>query len=145
MPYDTETIVEPKCPICHGKMWDNRETKKNPKAPDFKCRDKQCEGVIWPPKNLPAAGPRMPQPSAKPVATQGKEPYSSGPALPYETESETGAPPTDIVGKLDQIFAAYSACFAFAYRLAHDKMGADATHEGIAAMAATTFIAAKGR
>ncbi len=23
-------------------MWDNREGKKNPKAPDFKCRDKNC-------------------------------------------------------------------------------------------------------
>ena len=47
--------TEPACPICHGKMWDNREGKKNPKAPDFKCRDKSCEGVIWPPK--PGAAP----------------------------------------------------------------------------------------
>jgi hypothetical protein len=31
-------------------MWDNRAGKKNPKAPDFKCRDKNCDGVIWPPK-----------------------------------------------------------------------------------------------
>jgi hypothetical protein len=31
-------------------MWDNRFTKKNPKAPDFKCKDKGCDGVIWPPK-----------------------------------------------------------------------------------------------
>lgn len=39
------------CPICSSEMWDNRETKKNPKAPDFKCKDKTCDGVIWPPKD----------------------------------------------------------------------------------------------
>lgn len=37
----------PSCPNCGGVMWDNRVGKKNPKAPDFKCRDKGCEGVIW--------------------------------------------------------------------------------------------------
>jgi len=31
-------------------MWDNRLTKRNPKAPDYKCRDRSCDGVIWPPK-----------------------------------------------------------------------------------------------
>jgi hypothetical protein len=40
----------PACPKCGGLMWDNRAGKKNPKAPDFKCRDKNCDGVIWPPK-----------------------------------------------------------------------------------------------
>ena len=29
-------------------MWDNRLTKRNPKAPDYKCRDRSCDGVIWP-------------------------------------------------------------------------------------------------
>ena len=41
-------------------MWDNRGTpekpKTNPKAPDYKCRDKDCGGVIWPPR-----GPKKPQ------------------------------------------------------------------------------------
>lgn len=36
------------CPKCQGPMWDNRLTKRNPKAPDFKCRDRSCDGVIWP-------------------------------------------------------------------------------------------------
>ncbi|HET7621401.1 MAG TPA: Rad52/Rad22 family DNA repair protein [Gemmatimonadaceae bacterium] len=40
----------PPCPKCGGKMWDNRLGKRNPKAPDFKCRDRDCDGVIWPPK-----------------------------------------------------------------------------------------------
>lgn len=38
----------PACPKCGGRMWDNRSTKRNPKAPDFKCRDRSCDGVIWP-------------------------------------------------------------------------------------------------
>jgi hypothetical protein len=44
---------EPSCPKCGGRMWDNRATKRNPRAPDFKCRDRSCDGVIWPPR--PAA------------------------------------------------------------------------------------------
>jgi len=41
---------EESCPKCGGRMWDNRLTKRNPKAPDYKCRDRSCDGVIWPPK-----------------------------------------------------------------------------------------------
>lgn len=40
--------AQPKCPICSGQMWDNRENKKNSKAPDYKCRNKDCEGCYWP-------------------------------------------------------------------------------------------------
>ena len=38
----------PSCPKCHGAMWDNRVGKKNPKSPDFKCKDKGCDGLYWP-------------------------------------------------------------------------------------------------
>ncbi|MDB4881835.1 MAG: Rad52/22 double-strand break repair protein [Gemmatimonadetes bacterium] len=41
---------EQSCPTCGGRMWDNRLTKRNPKAPDYKCRDRSCDGVLWPPK-----------------------------------------------------------------------------------------------
>jgi len=48
------------CPKCGGPMWDNREKKTNPKAPDFKCRDKGCDGTIWkfkaPPEPVPIPG-----------------------------------------------------------------------------------------
>ena len=43
-------IDEESCPKCGGRMWDNRLTKRNPRAPDFKCRDRSCDGVIWPPR-----------------------------------------------------------------------------------------------
>ena len=62
----------PSCPKCGGKMWDNRLSKRNPKAPDYKCRDRSCDGVIWPPR--PAA------------AAQGKTATSS-------TESDNSAGP----------------------------------------------------
>jgi hypothetical protein len=39
--------IDPSCPTCSGSMWDNREKKTNPKAPDYKCKDKNCQGVIW--------------------------------------------------------------------------------------------------
>jgi hypothetical protein len=45
----------PPCPKCGGRMWDNRIGKRNPKAPDFKCRDRSCDGVIWPARATPAA------------------------------------------------------------------------------------------
>jgi len=38
------------CPKCGGRMWDNRATKRNPRAPDYKCQNRSCDGVIWPPK-----------------------------------------------------------------------------------------------
>lgn len=46
---------EPSCPKCGGRMWDNRLSKRNPKAPDFKCRSRSCDGVIWPPRSADSA------------------------------------------------------------------------------------------
>jgi hypothetical protein len=57
------TTDEPSCPKCGGRVWDNRLTKRNPKAPDFKCRDRSCDGVIWPPKGEKA------EPTAQPTET----------------------------------------------------------------------------
>lgn len=39
-----------RCPKCEGPTWDNRLTKRNPRAPDHKCQDRSCDGVIWPVK-----------------------------------------------------------------------------------------------
>jgi hypothetical protein len=47
------------CPKCGGRMWDNRLTKRNPRAPDYKCQSRSCDGVVWPAKTaatLPAEG-----------------------------------------------------------------------------------------
>lgn len=45
--YDGVT-AEVGCPECGSRMWDNRRGKRNPKAPDFKCRDRDCKGCYWP-------------------------------------------------------------------------------------------------
>lgn len=64
-----QTSNAPSCPNCGGLMWDNRPKKRsgeyNLASPDFKCRDKACGGVIWPPKefkkkNLQADGSDYP-------------------------------------------------------------------------------------
>src|SRR5687768_11183768 len=43
------------CPKCGGRMWDNRLTKRNPRAPDYKCQNRSCDGVVWPTK-APSGG-----------------------------------------------------------------------------------------
>ena len=70
-------IDEPSCPKCGGRMWDNRLSKRNPKAPDYKCRSRSCDGVIWPPRgNAPRAD--SPEPS-----TPDHEPEPTASDLPF--------------------------------------------------------------
>ncbi len=73
---------EPECPKCGGRMWDNRVSKRNPKAPDFKCRDRSCDGVVWPEKK--AASAKAGQPESEPVAPSSN---GAGPLVP-EAEEE---------------------------------------------------------
>ena len=47
-------LDEPSCPKCGGRMWDNRMSKRNPKAPDYKCRSRSCDGVVWPSRGTAA-------------------------------------------------------------------------------------------
>jgi hypothetical protein len=76
-------LDEPSCPKCGGRMWDNRLSKRNPKAPDFKCRNRSCDGVVWPAK----AGQRS---SNNGRNASGDS--SSGPLVP---ETEPAAAETD--------------------------------------------------
>ena len=60
-----ESTPLPSCPKCGGRMWDNRLSKRNPKAPDYKCRDRTCDGVIWPARAAtPGTGPDSERPGA---------------------------------------------------------------------------------
>ena len=57
IPSSTLTNMEiVSCPKCGGRMWDNRLTKRNPKAPDYKCQNRSCDGVIWPRHGAVAEG-----------------------------------------------------------------------------------------
>jgi hypothetical protein len=57
--FGPRAIDEPACPRCGGRMWDNRLTKRNPRAPDYRCRSRSCEGVVW-----PARGAEVSEPAA---------------------------------------------------------------------------------
>lgn len=59
---EATAIVEqraPCCPLCGAGMYDNRASKRNPKAPDFKCMRYKagCQGVVWPVRAAAAAVP----------------------------------------------------------------------------------------
>jgi hypothetical protein len=69
---DPMVVGEPSCPKCGGRVWDNRLSKRNPKAPDFVCRRKgQCDGVIWP---------------ARANGSKGTKPAEYGPDDEYNEE-----------------------------------------------------------
>lgn len=67
---------EESCPKCGGRMWDNRLTKRNPRAPDFKCRDRSCDGVIWPCRTPETPGP----------ASNDWGPLADAPVIPEDAE-----------------------------------------------------------
>ena len=137
--------TEPTCPKCSGSLWDNRATKRNPKQPDYKCKDATCDGVIWPPKN---GAPRAAAaPTAKVAFTTGGH-IPGDENGPYTAYTETGAAPHEApstADKLLKLFQVYDVCFDHAHSLAKAKIGASATHEGIAAQAATLYISAYQR
>ena len=78
-------LDEPSCPKCGGRMWDNRLSKRNPKAPDFKCRNRSCDGVIWPAK----AGQRS-SASSRVAADSSEE-------LPLIPDAEAPTPEADTI------------------------------------------------
>jgi hypothetical protein len=74
--------MTPSCPKCGGRMWDNRITKRNPKAPDFKCRDRSCDGVIWPPRPAATAATRTATtPVGEPTPAMALD---SSPLIPHD-------------------------------------------------------------
>lgn len=81
----TPSGIDPSCPTCSGSMWDNRPKKQsgdmNPKAPDFKCRDKSCQGVIW----KHGEKPRGPVPQTRGPLLDAPPPPTDedGPGFPF--------------------------------------------------------------
>ena len=76
--------IDPNCPTCSGLMWDNRPKKQsgdmNPKAPDFKCKDKSCQGVIW----KHGEKPRGPVPQTRGPLLDAPPPADEdGPGFPF--------------------------------------------------------------
>ena len=123
------------CPKCGGQMWDNRVGKRNPKSPDFKCKDRSCDGVIWPPR---AGGARQ-APTAQQRSTP--QPISAGPPLPYETEAQ---PIDQFSGMVELYKRCVVAATTIATQHSIDRLTGD-TAGAVAAMSATLFIGAKDR
>lgn len=62
--------TQSQCPICNGPCWDNRTSKRNPRQPDFKCKDKTCNGAIWLDSKRPAHGASVPMSEPRAVQQQ---------------------------------------------------------------------------
>ena len=78
-------LDEESCPKCGGRMWDNRLTKRNPRAPDFKCRDRSCDGVIWPAK--PGVDKKQNEESAEEKETASAwAPLPGAPLIPDDAD-----------------------------------------------------------
>ncbi len=105
------------CPDCGGAMWDNRETKKSPKQPDYKCKNKQCDKAVWLEKRGDSTGHSAPSNANGHAAV---------------AEPARGA----------AIGAIYAECFEFANKAVTHYLGERATPESIVAATATLFIEA---
>ena len=88
----------PLCPLCGGTMWDDRLSKRNPRAPDFKCRNRPrerggpgCEGVIWPSRD----GAPSPYPPPVPRRQPPAPPGAGGPPAADRPPAYDGPPPED--------------------------------------------------
>ena len=103
------------CPDCGGAMWDNRETKRSPKRPDYKCKNRQCDKAVWLEKKGAAPAPNgNGHASASSPATSGQR--ALGP-LYYE-------------------------CMAFARKACVHEFGDIVTPADVIAATATLFIQA---
>ena len=58
------------CPKCGSDCWNNTTTKRSPKQPDYKCKDKNCDGAVWLKKNSAA-----PAGTGKPTGSYQKKDY----------------------------------------------------------------------
>ena len=147
----TMNEAEVSCPKCGGQMWDNRLSKKNPKAPDYKCRSRACDGVIWPPRGNGQQSHAAPKPRA-----QGVDLGRTGVAeLDADMEAEEqrfveqvrGAETQAAAGteRLKRLFAVQEACFNHALLLAAkaEQNGIPVSLEGVSALTAQALIAFK--
>lgn len=53
------------CPKCGGPTWDNRTSKRKPNHPDYKCKNRECDGAVW---EKPGVSSPAPSPTNTPMA-----------------------------------------------------------------------------
>ena len=121
----------PACPVCGGRMWDNRTTKRNPRAPDFKCRDRSCDGVLWPGQHNAAA----PIIERRPYQENGNRRESGHDSNGTHTTGSTGR------ARLQQCYLALTDFALAEVRPKYETAGVPCTDATVAAIVATLFIA----
>ena len=134
----------PECPKCGGRMWDNRASKRNPRAPDFKCRDRRCEGVLWPGQHntaVPIVTSRLVRADVAADRTPGRV---SSEALSQRGTSEDKDSPRNespALGALQRCYLAVTDFVLSEVRTRYDGAGVACDSATIAAITATVFIA----
>lgn len=125
----------PRCPECDGRMWDNRTSKRNSKAPDFKCRDRTCRGALWPGQHHAA----MPI-----VATRPQDAAPAEEQAVISGTQETRALPENH-SNLRESYLALTAFVLAEVRPRYQQAGMTCGDTTVAAIAATLFIASSRR
>lgn len=118
----------PLCPTCGGRMWDNRMSKRNPKAPDFKCRNRSCDGLLWPGQQRTAISATQPPRLA---AIEGGE--------SVEDSADESAP--KVLPILRQKYLDLTAFALDSVRPEYETRGMECRPDTVAAIVATLYIA----
>ena len=69
-------IAPEACPKCGGDMWDNSTDKRNPRAPDYKCKDRDCDGAVWLDSKKGAGNDEMDAGYSRAVAMDDYDPFA---------------------------------------------------------------------
>ena len=136
----------PECPKCGGRMWDNRASKRNPRAPDFKCRDRRCEGVLWPGQHHTAVAivtPRL----ARVDVVADRTPATLSPGevargrASEDNDTQRQSDESTELGALRRCYLAVTEFVLLEVRPRYDGAGVACDAATIAAITATVFIA----
>jgi len=109
-------------------MWDNRASKRNPKAPDLKCRNRSCDGVQWPGHHRPAIPATQP-PRLAAVSDSAEAP----------TAGDDGA--TALLPILRRKYLDLTDFVLDSVRPKYEARGLECRPDTVAAIAATLYIA----
>lgn len=135
------------CPKCAGPMWDNRQTKRNPKSPDYKCKDKGCDGVVWPEKKGGGTARFVAGATAEPSEGFDDPPPYDDPYAPVIGNAQ-GARIADAAqeAQFASLIRLHRRCFDSAVLLVvRDKPTALFRWDAISALTAQLFIEANKR
>jgi hypothetical protein len=112
----------PNCPKCNGPMWDNRESKTKPTQPDYKCKNRECDGALWPVGDV--------QPPTRQLQTQGagESATQSGPVLDFsqigpEIMSRAAAIAADVMANGGTINPAQALAAAYHFEQTGEVIG----------------------